>query len=86
MKYQKQNLESYWNRNYKDFFDAACTGKDTKCRFEQTADGKWAVTETSKTGGGSRFGLKAFKDRGVDYEGAEAAKGSGIPPPFKKDE
>lgn len=30
LKYQKQELESYWNRNYKDFFDSACTAKDTK--------------------------------------------------------
>jgi hypothetical protein len=85
LKYQKQNLESYWNRNYKDFFDAACTGKDTKCGFEQTADGKWIVKDKKAANGGSRFALKAFKDRGVDYEGAEAAKGSGIPPAFKED-
>jgi hypothetical protein len=30
LKYQRQELESYWNRNYKDFFDSACTAKDTK--------------------------------------------------------
>ena len=30
LKYQRQELESYWNRNYKEFFDSACTAKDTK--------------------------------------------------------
>jgi hypothetical protein len=25
-----QELESYWRRNYKDFFDYACTGYDKK--------------------------------------------------------
>ena len=28
LKYQKQELESYWNRNYKDFFDYACNAYD----------------------------------------------------------
>ena len=28
MKYQKEELESYWKRNYKDFFDYSCTAFD----------------------------------------------------------
>ena len=35
--------------------------------------------ERKKAEAGSGIKLKAFKDRGIDYEGAAAAKGSGIP-------
>mmetsp|Transcript_38920 Transcript_38920/g.60663 ORF Transcript_38920/g.60663 Transcript_38920/m.60663 type:complete len:184 (-) Transcript_38920:207-758(-) len=43
LKYQKQELESYWNRNYKDFFDASCNNWNKDCQFEQIAPGKWRV-------------------------------------------
>lgn len=38
LKYQKEELESYWNRNYKEFFDTTCSQKDTKVtnRFNES--------------------------------------------------
>lgn len=44
-----QELEAYWRKNYKDFFDAACTGYDQKCDFKENADGTWSVGVKDKS-------------------------------------
>ena len=131
LKYQKQELESYWNRNYKEFFDSACTAKDTKvlthaphphclplpvcppragsrwrahtlahtspstllglqCGFEQTADGKWRVTDkkvrtsgqarlrrrdAERERGGSRERERSERARACSAQGKERAEG-----------
>ncbi|EKX33819.1 hypothetical protein GUITHDRAFT_155928 [Guillardia theta CCMP2712] len=49
LKYQKEELESYWNRNYKDFFDNSCTAQNRKCNFVQREDGTWAVIDKDST-------------------------------------
>ena len=80
-KYQKQELESYWNRNYKDFFDASCNVRSSQCAFTQTGDGTWEVGQKK-----GAFGLKTFKERQAEMAKDTAAfKGSGIPAVFKKD-
>ena len=32
-RYQKEELESYWRRNYKDYFSYSCTAYNKEVRF-----------------------------------------------------